>query len=51
MKKHWYKLYYEECPVCGRSDNWRERVYGRKPKKPSLRIFYKQAYCYCESHL
>lgn len=32
--KHWYKLYYGECPVCGRDSSYKERVYEYKQKKP-----------------
>jgi hypothetical protein len=31
-KKYWYRQYIGECPVCGRDQSWRERVYGKKPK-------------------
>lgn len=36
-RKYWYKLYIGECPVCGRDQSYRERVYGRKPKDPAKR--------------
>lgn len=32
-RKHWYRLHYSECGLCGKQDNYRERVYGKKPKK------------------
>ncbi len=31
-KKHWYRQYMGSCPVCGRNESYRERVYGKKPK-------------------
>ncbi len=31
MKKHWYKIFIHYCPVCGKEDVFRERVYGKKP--------------------
>ena len=31
-KKHWYKITYEECVLCGHSDIIRERTYGEKPQ-------------------
>ena len=31
-RKHWYRWWLGECPVCGRDFTYRERVYGRKPK-------------------
>jgi hypothetical protein len=47
MRKHWYRIYLGECPVCGRQMGWRERVYGVKPKSFSLRYVYlTDAECY-----
>jgi hypothetical protein len=37
-KPHWYRLHIGECPVCGRDKSFRERVYGKKPKKREDRI-------------
>ena len=48
-RKHWYRQYIGECPVCGRSVGWpRERVYGKKPKR-NIYVFVsdRQAYCGC----
>jgi hypothetical protein len=39
-KEHWYKIYIGECPVCGRDQSYRERVYGSKPEKREERYFY-----------
>lgn len=39
-RKHWYRLYIGECPVCGRDKSYRVRVYGRKPKNHNARIVY-----------
>lgn len=37
MKRpYWYRIHIE-CPVCGRSREERERVYGRKPEAPEQR--------------
>lgn len=33
MKKHWYRVYLGECPVCGSDKSYRERVYGKRPAK------------------
>ena len=38
--KHWYKMYVGECPVCGRDQSFRERVYGKRPKNPKKRYVY-----------
>lgn len=47
MKKHWYKRYISECPVCGGSEDGLVRVYGKKPKNPSEWIDYRQNYDWC----
>jgi predicted RNA-binding Zn-ribbon protein involved in translation (DUF1610 family) len=44
---HWYKQYVYECPVCGSGKIYRERVYGKKPKKYTLCYEYKQNYDNC----
>jgi hypothetical protein len=50
QEKHWYRMYYGECPVCGRLDSYRERVYGEKPKDPKeiyKQVSDKDCYDYC----
>lgn len=47
MKKHWYKMYYWECPVCGRGGHSRERVYGEKPADDAERYDFQQSYDNC----
>lgn len=42
---HWYRIYVSECPVCGRGDEVRERIYGRKPKDPNKRYVYETYAC------
>lgn len=32
-KLYWYKIYIEECVLCGHTEETRERIYGKKPKK------------------
>jgi hypothetical protein len=39
-RKHWYRLYFGECPVCGRDKSYRERVYGKRPRRRKDRIIY-----------
>jgi hypothetical protein len=39
-KKHWYKMYVGECPVCGRDQSFRERVYGERPEDRKDRYEY-----------
>jgi hypothetical protein len=51
QKRHWYRRYVGECPVCGRDKGFRERVYGRRPKRPRNRIVYlpdTETYDYCD---
>ena len=31
-RPHWYFISVHECPICGRTETFRERRYGRKPK-------------------
>ena len=33
MPPHWYKIYYGECPACGRPREYRERQYTLRPPK------------------
>lgn len=42
-KKYWYICDLHECPVCGHSEKYRERVY----KKPKTYWSYTVAYDYC----
>jgi hypothetical protein len=46
--KYWYKTYIEECPVCGRSDQYKERQYTEKPEDYLDRVKVYQRYDYCE---
>ena len=49
MRKHWYFVATEECPVCGRGNIYRERRYGRKPKDYRKRYEYVTAYDWCDA--
>lgn len=49
-RPNWYRMYFGECPFCGRDKSCRERVYGRRPKDKKKRVVYlpdTQAYDYC----
>lgn len=49
-RKHWYRLYVGECPVCGCDQSSRERVYGKRPAKRRDRVVYlsdSASYCGC----
>jgi hypothetical protein len=39
-RKHWYKYYIGECPVCGRDQSYKERQYTPKPEHMHERIEY-----------
>ena len=43
-------MYYtEECPVCGKVSNWKQRMYHcKKPKKHEARYNYVQRYDWCD---
>ena len=45
--KYYYTIYYHECPICGRGKEYRERVYGKKPKDGS-QYHYTLTYDYCD---
>jgi hypothetical protein len=50
MKRYWYRIYFGSCPVCGADKTYRERVYGRRPRR--LQDRYKElpdqeTYDYC----
>ena len=39
---HWYRITADECPICGRYAETRERVAGEKPEDPDVRYDYVQ---------
>lgn len=44
----WYFITYHDCPVCGRLDETRERMYGPKPEKAEETHEQIEFYDYCE---
>jgi len=48
-RRHWYRLHLGECPLCGRDQSWRERVYGPKPKRWKNRVVLEPLYA-CSEH-
>ena len=50
FKKYWYKYTYTECPICGRQDKIKERLYGEKPKDIELRHIFIQDACISHFH-
>lgn len=48
MQKHWYKTTVQECPLCGRGDVYRERIYGDRPKDPYEFYVHQEIYDHCE---
>jgi hypothetical protein len=53
-RRHWYRIYVGECPLCGADSGYKERVYGRPPGKWSKkRVVYlpaTQTYDYCDRY-
>lgn len=50
VKRHWYRMHFGECPVCGKDKSYRERVYGRKPSDKRKCVVYlpdSQTYDHC----
>jgi len=50
--EHWYKITIHYCPVCGKSKEYRERRYGKRPKdigyQPNPERFeFVEMYDYC----
>jgi len=50
-KKYWYLFNLIECPVCGRLDKFKERMYSKRPKNKVDRYSYQQEYCYCQDRV
>lgn len=48
MKEHWYFITLSECPVCGRSEETRERRYDKRPERWEDRHEYADHYDYCD---
>ena len=46
-KKYWYEKTVYYCPVCGREDVYRERVYTPKPKNWGDRNTFIEKFDYC----
>lgn len=42
---HWYKIYIDECVLCGAGGERRERQYTPKPKEARDRYDYRQSVC------
>lgn len=47
---HWYRMFLGECPVCGRDQSYRERVYGARPSDKDRYVYLtsQQTYCGCD---
>jgi len=46
-RKHWYKIDKYECPVCGRGEEFRTRMYTDRPEKPEDRVTWHEQYDWC----
>ena len=47
--KYWYYTTWYYCPVCGKTDTYRERKYGYRPKLWKNRNKEIEDYDYCNS--
>lgn len=45
--KYWYRTTIQECPICGRGDTYRERMYTKKPADVRKRYIYETHYDWC----
>ena len=46
---YWYKTTVYYCPLCGRDDTYKERVYDEeKPKEWEKRFTFKEVWDYCD---
>ncbi len=46
-RKHWYRIHIRECLVCGGDGSYRERVYGKRPKRLELVYLQEPYYDQC----
>lgn len=44
-RSYWYKFFIEECVICGKTTEWKERQFTPKPKDASERYCYTQNAC------
>lgn len=47
--RHWYFTDEHYCPICGRSDGGRQRVYGPRPEAWEDRHYFTESYDYCDA--
>jgi hypothetical protein len=48
-RKHWYFISIWYCPICSKTETYRERRYGHKPKKRAKTHEYNEVYDYCNA--
>jgi len=48
IKTYWYKFWYHYCPLCGRTQTFKERQYSKKPKEGQKRHIFKEIFDWCE---
>jgi len=46
--EYWYMFKYEICPICGKEDNYKVRVYGERPKNREDRYVRTYMVGHCE---
>lgn len=52
LPPHWYKTYINECPLCGRGQTERVRMFTPAPAKDDFiaRYDYAQVYDWCDAY-
>ena len=48
-RRHWYFITVDYCPICGRDYTFRERRYGRRPKRWASRHSRQEVWDYCDA--
>lgn len=46
--KYWYEFYYYFCPLCNKTEIYKERKYTNKPKNHGNRHHWEEMYDWCE---
>ena len=48
-RRYWYYVHTDYCPVCGKDDTARERIYGPRPEAREDRSSFHETYDWCDS--
>lgn len=47
-RRHWYEVTIYYCPLCGKVQKYRTRVYGKRPAKRDHRVHEREQYDHCD---